>query len=157
MIRKFLVAFIAVVMTQAAFAQMKAGAPQRLSPDQEYELMKDILHNLKRASKPRTINWGQNKPGKLNPLEFATLNEPLIFINGQDDVQAAKAAEIMKKHNGAAKVIVVGKAGPGVSALPKQKVYSDLHGKLAKKIGLQYGPALITQHGAQLRVEEIVP
>lgn len=157
MIRKSLVALFVAILAQTAFAQGKPTTWQRVPPDQEYELMKELYHNLKRADKPRSFNVTLSKPGKLNPLEFATLNEPLIFINGHDDVQAGKANEIMKKLNGAAKVIVVGKAGPGVSALPKQKVYSDLRGKLAKNIGLQYGPALVTQNGSQLRIEEIAP
>lgn len=146
-----------VLFTQMATAQVKPGTPQRLPPDQEYELLKERYHNLTRVAKPRSFHWEPRSNGRLNPLEFATLNEPLIFVNGLDGAQVAKAAETQKRYGGAAKIIVVGKAGPEVATLPKQKTYSDLTGKLAKKLQLQHGPALVTQEGAKLRIEEIVP
>ena len=156
-IKKTLVAFLVVLLSHTAMAQVKPGTWQRLPPDQEYELLKDRYHNLKRASQGRTTNWTPSNDGKLNLLEFASLTEPLIFINGQDGAQAAKAAEIMKKLNGAAKIIVVGKAGPDTTALPKQKLYSDIKGKIAKKMNIHFGPSLVTQDGKQLRIEEIAP
>ena len=51
----------------------------------------------------------------------------------------------------------ISSAGPDTTALPKQKVYSDLKGKIAKKMNIHFGPALVTQDGKQLRIEEIVP
>jgi hypothetical protein len=154
--KKLLAGIFLVVLTQAAMAQAVLGVPQRLPPEQEYELMKEFFHTLKRSNSSRTYVWTA-KMGELNPFDFATLTEPLLFINGQDAAQVAKAAEMLGARNGALKIIVVGPLGKGVSSLPKGKLYSDYKGKLAKKIGIQNGPALVTQEGRQLRIEEIVP
>lgn len=157
MISKALVVTMTIFLSQAAIAQTKPGSFQRVAPEQEYEMMKDRFHTLKRASKQRVLTWNPGKAGEMNPLELLTLNEPLIFINGQDEAQVSKATEILKSHNGAAKVIVVGPIGQEVARMAKGKAYSDLRGKFAKKLGIQHGPALVTQESKQLRIEEIVP
>jgi conjugal transfer pilus assembly protein TraW len=130
------------------------------------------VENLVRTSRPRTYYWDPSvvapktitdpqgrvvvEAGKrMNPLEYVSLTNHLLFFDGRDREQVAKAAEIIRKYEGRVKVIMVG--GP-VLELTRQwkfQVYFDQGGAIVKKLGIRQVPALVSQAGKRLRIDEL--
>lgn len=130
------------------------------------------VENLVRTSRPRTYFWDPSvvapktitdpqgrvvvEAGKrMNPLEYVSLTNHLLFFDGRDREQVAKAAEIIRKYEGRVKAIMVG--GP-VLELTRQwkfQVYFDQGGAIVKKLGIRQVPALVSQDGKRLRIDEL--
>ncbi len=92
---------------------------------------------------------------RMNPLDYVSLSNHLLFFDGRDREQVAKAAEIIRKYEGRVKAILVG--GP-VLELTRQwkfQVYFDQGGYIVKKLGIRQVPALVTQDGKRLRIDEL--
>jgi len=101
------------------------------------------------------------KGTKVNPLETVTLSSSLLFFDGDDDDQVAFAKEKLKEKlneklaESSVKLILVKGAPLALSEELKVPVYFDQSGLLTKKLGIHHVPALVTQHGLRLRIEEI--
>ncbi len=93
------------------------------------------------------------KGTKINPLETVTLSHDLLFFDEDDVSQKAWAQQ--KLQNGPVKLILVKGAPLSLSEAWKVPVYFDQGGILTKKLGIQHVPALVTQEGLRLRVEEV--
>lgn len=97
------------------------------------------------------------KGTKVNPLETVTLSQELLFFDGDDEDQIAFAKEKLKEKlaESSVKLILVKGAPIALSEELKVPVYFDQSGLLTKKLGIHHVPALVTQHGLHLRIEEI--
>lgn len=92
---------------------------------------------------------------RVNPFEFAALHTWLLFFDGSDKRQVALAEEIGKKYDWNIKPILV-KGGPlELGKKWKRRVYFDQGGALVTKMGIQNVPALVTQEGKALRIDEL--
>lgn len=107
---------------------------------------------------------------KVNPLARVKLNEALIFIDADDanQIRFAKAASTyyQKKINAfySVKIILVkgdtSKAPVALKEDPRNKaekavrIYFDQYGYMSHKLGIKHVPALVTQDGLQLKIEE---
>ncbi|MDI9640427.1 type-F conjugative transfer system protein TraW [Geitlerinema splendidum] len=98
-----------------------------------------------------------SKGTRLNPLETVTLSQELLFFDGDDEDQVAFAKEKLKEKlaENSVKLILVKGAPLSLSEELKVPVYFDQSGLLIKKLGIHHVPALVTQDGVRLRVEEI--
>jgi conjugal transfer pilus assembly protein TraW len=102
------------------------------------------------------------KGTKINPLETVSLSQDLIFFDGDDEEQVAWVKGKMSidgpqdsSSSKQYKVILV--KGPPLSlseewGLP---IFFDQGGVLTKKLGITHVPALVSQEGLHLRIEEI--
>lgn len=106
-----------------------------------------------------------SKGTRLNPLETVTLSQGLLFFDGDDGDQVAFAKEKLKEKpkeklkeklaESSVKLILVKGAPLSLSEELKVPVYFDQSGLLTKKLGIHHVPALVTQQGLHLRIEEI--
>lgn len=159
-----------VLMAQPVMAQKTNGPAAGTRTPLQPGMAPEPIHPLKRATvspayawepkvkEPEQLgdpaSWPQSA-GRVNPFEFVTLTEPLIFFNPRDQVQLDKAAEIIRKHNGRIKVIMVGYPTSEVFRRWKSTAYVDVRGDMARKLKITAGPALVTQDGKKLRIEEL--
>jgi conjugal transfer pilus assembly protein TraW len=93
------------------------------------------------------------KGTKINPLETVSLSHELLFFNGDDLEQKAWAIQKLQEKPLRRLILI---KGPPLSLSEELKVpmYFDQHGFLTKKLGIQHTPALVTQEGFRLRIEE---
>lgn len=96
------------------------------------------------------------KGDRVNPLALLKLQQSLIFIDGDDaeQVQFALAFEEKKNEN----TILILVKGPVFELMKtlKRPLYFDQNGSLVKKFGIQQVPAIVTQEGQHLVIEEVM-
>lgn len=92
---------------------------------------------------------------KANPLDYVSMTKHMLFFDGRDADQVAKAAAITKHYGGRVKLILV--AGPVMDLSKRwdQQVYFDQGGILVKKLGITRVPSLVSQEGKRLRIDEL--
>jgi conjugal transfer pilus assembly protein TraW len=118
------------------------------------------------------------KGTKLNPLETVSLSTHLIFFDGDDEEQlawvkgwlatplmapapgqpidsSANSLDAQNKLEKSVKVILINGTPLKLSEDLNIPVYFDQNGILTKKLGIRRVPALVTQDGQQLKIEEI--
>lgn len=93
----------------------------------------------------------------INPLKTVSLREALVFYDGDDKDQMAWVLKIDKKFNGKDKFILVNGSVPEQSKQFKKQIFFDQQGRLTEKLKIKHVPALVTQDGLYLKVEEFVP
>jgi conjugal transfer pilus assembly protein TraW len=93
----------------------------------------------------------------VNPLDHVSLRDELIFFDGRDRRQVSFAKQTMRKLKGAAKPIMV--AGEPLNLMRdwKRRVFYDQGGALVRRLGIRQVPAVVTQDGKRLRVDEVLP
>lgn len=91
----------------------------------------------------------------VNPLDYVTLSKHMLFFDGRDALQVAKAIALIKHYEGRVKPILV--AGPvaELSRQWKRQVYFDQGGALVRKLNIVRVPSLVTQEGRKLRIDEL--
>jgi conjugal transfer pilus assembly protein TraW len=94
---------------------------------------------------------------KVNPLDHVSLREELIFFDGRDRRQVSFAQRTLRNLKGAAKPIMV--AGEPLNLMRnwKRRVFYDQGGALVRRLGIRQVPAVVTQDGKRLRVDEVRP
>ena len=94
---------------------------------------------------------------KVNPLDHVSLRDELIFFDGRDRRQVSFAKQTMRKLKGAAETIMV--AGEPLNLMRdwKRRVFYDQGGALVRRLGIRQVPAVVTQDGKRLRVDEVLP
>ena len=94
---------------------------------------------------------------RVNPLDYVPLSNHLLFFDQGDPKQVKKAAEILKRFNGAVKPILVAGEPLILTRQWKRQVYFDQGGHLVRRFGIKQVPALVSQDTAQkrLRIDEI--
>lgn len=103
------------------------------------------------------------KGSKINPLETVSLAQNLVFFNG-DDVeqllwikeQLAQSQLSQPTETKPLKLILIQGAPLKLAEDLKIPVYFDQGWFLTKKLGISHVPAVVSQEGLQLRIEEVV-
>jgi len=101
------------------------------------------------------------KGTRLNPLETVSLGYELLFFDGDDADQKAwafdriKESVISHQKGKGVKLILVKGTPLALSEELKMPVYFDQLGHLTQKLGIKHTPAVVTQEGLYLRIEEI--
>ena len=94
-----------------------------------------------------------------NPLEIVSLSKHLLFFDGRDRRQVARAHELIAFYRGrkvAVKPILVGGSYLDLMKAWRAPVYYDQQGLLTRRLGIAHVPALVTQEGLRLRIDELV-
>ena len=96
-------------------------------------------------------------PGtKVNPLDTVSLSKALLFIDARDAAQVGHARNILDERGGKVKVILTGGSYLDLMRRWKRPVFFDQQGQLTSKLGIRHVPALVTQEGKRLRIDEIL-
>lgn len=92
---------------------------------------------------------------RVNPLTTISLRQALLFYDADDVRQAAWATRTAQQHNGKVKFIIVNGAIDVEARRVQQPVFFDQQGRLSTRFGLRHIPAMITQEGLYLRIQEV--
>ncbi|WP_299157432.1 type-F conjugative transfer system protein TraW [Accumulibacter sp.] len=91
----------------------------------------------------------------VNPLDYVNLPQNMLFFDGSDPAQVAKAKALMKHYNGQMKAILVNGQPLEMTRQWKTQVYFDQGGSLVRKLGITRVPSLVSQEGKKLRIDEL--
>jgi len=111
------------------------------------------------ASQPITDAEGKVivAPGTtVNPLDTVSLSKALLFIDARDATQVKRARALLDQHQGKVKVILTGGSYLDLMRRWQRPVFFDQEGSLTTKLGIQHVPAIVSQEGKRLRIDEIL-
>lgn len=93
----------------------------------------------------------------VNPLDYVPLSNHLFFFDQGDPKQVKKAADMLKRFNGAVKPILVAGEPLTLTRQWKRQVYFDQGGYLIRRFGIKQVPALVSQDPTKkrLRIDEL--
>jgi conjugal transfer pilus assembly protein TraW len=92
---------------------------------------------------------------KVNPLDYIGMGEWLVFFDGTSEAQVKLAEELGKKYEWMIKPILVNGGPMDIMRRWKKRVYFDQGGSMVKRLGIENVPALVTQDGKRLRIDEL--
>ncbi len=93
-----------------------------------------------------------------NPLNTVRLSKVLLFFDARDAAQVRRAKILLAhydKAGAAVKPILVGGSYMDFQRKNKIRVWYDQAGTLTTRLGVTRVPALVTQEGLRLRIEEV--
>lgn len=91
----------------------------------------------------------------VNPFDFDRLTKTLLFFDARDKKQVAFAKRFMAESKLPVKPILI--AGTPLKLMRewKREVFYDQGGALSKRLSIAQSPAVVTQEGKRLRVDEV--
>lgn len=90
-----------------------------------------------------------------NPLDVVSLSKHLLFFDARDPRQVARAKELIETYQGRVKPILVGGSYLDLMKAWNRQVFYDQEGALVRKLGIQAVPAIVSQEGSRLRIDEV--
>jgi len=90
-----------------------------------------------------------------NPLEVVSLSRHLLFFDARDPRQVKHAHELSGRYAGRIKPILTGGSYLDLMKVWRVPVYYDQAGTLTRRFGIRQVPALVSQDGLRLRVDEL--
>jgi conjugal transfer pilus assembly protein TraW len=90
-----------------------------------------------------------------NPLEVVTLSRHLLFFDARDPRQVRHARELKQRYGGRVKPILTAGSYLELMKAWREPVYFDQAGALTRRLGIRQVPALVSQDGLRLRVDEL--
>lgn len=92
---------------------------------------------------------------KVNPLDYVRMGEWLVFFDGTDPKQVKLAEDLAKRYEWMIKPVLTSGGPMDLMRRWKQRVYFDQGGSMVQQLGIQNVPALVTQDGKRLRIDEL--
>jgi conjugal transfer pilus assembly protein TraW len=139
---------IAAVKSPPAVAGLRATQTARtFYVDPSFTLDRNVLDAQGRLMFPA----GTRK----NPLEVVSLSKHLLFFDARDRRQVTRARELLATYQGLVKPILTGGSYLDLMKSWRIPVYYDQQGLLTRRFGIRQVPALVSQDGQQLRVDEL--
>ena len=89
-----------------------------------------------------------------NPLEVVSLSKHLLFFDGRDPQQVREARALIDHYGGKLKPILIAGSYLDLMKAWQLSVYFDQQGVLTGKFGITQVPALVSQEGMRLRIDE---
>ncbi len=90
-----------------------------------------------------------------NPLEVVSLSRHLLFFDARDPRQISRARQLIALYQGRVKPILVGGSYLDLMQSWRLPVYYDQQGLLTRRLGITQVPALVSQEGLRLRIDEL--
>lgn len=90
-----------------------------------------------------------------NPLEVVSLSRHLLFFDARDPRQVKHARELNGRYAGRIKPILTGGSYLDLMKAWRVPVYYDQAGTLTRRFGIRQVPALVSQEGLRLRIDEL--
>lgn len=94
---------------------------------------------------------------KVNPLDYAPMSQQLLFFDQRERAQVAFAKRFIEQSSSRVKPILVGGEPLKLMRQWKREVFYDQGGVLSRKFLLKHSPAIVSQDGKRLRIDEIRP
>ena len=94
---------------------------------------------------------------KVNPLDYAPLTQQLLFFDQREHSQVVFAKRFIEQSTSRVKPILVGGEPLKLMRQWKREVFYDQGGVLSRKFLLKHAPAIVSQDGKRLRIDEIRP
>lgn len=91
-----------------------------------------------------------------NPLEVVSLSKSLLFFDARDRRQVTRARDLMARYSGKVKPILTGGSYLDLMKAWRTPVYYDQQGTLTQRLGIRQVPALVSQEGSRLRIDEVL-
>ena len=92
---------------------------------------------------------------RTNPLDVVSLSRQLLFFDARDSRQVVRARELLMRYEGQIKPILTGGSYLELMKAWQRPVYFDQQGTLIRRFGIRQLPALVSQDGRRLRVDEL--
>lgn len=92
---------------------------------------------------------------KANPLDVVSLSRHLLFFDARDSHQIRQARELMARYQGKVKPILTGGSYLDLMKTWRIPVFYDQQGLLTRRLGIAQVPALVSQEGKRLRIDEM--
>jgi len=90
-----------------------------------------------------------------NPLEVVSLSRHLLFFDARDARQVRHARALMDHYRGKVKPILTGGSYLDLMKAWRTPIYYDQQGVLTRRLGIAQVPALVSQEGQRLRIDEL--
>ncbi|MEF8749515.1 MAG: type-F conjugative transfer system protein TraW [Candidatus Accumulibacter propinquus] len=90
-----------------------------------------------------------------NPLEVVSLSRHLLFFDARDPRQVSRARQLIALYQGRVKPILVGGSYLDLMQSWHVPVYYDQQGLLTGRLGITQVPALVSQDGLRLRIDQL--
>lgn len=90
-----------------------------------------------------------------NPLDVVSLSSHLLFFDGRDPRQRDQARRLIAHYQGRIKPIMVGGSYLELMQAWQRPLYFDQQGHLTRRFGITQVPALVSQEGMRLRIDEL--
>ena len=90
-----------------------------------------------------------------NPLEVVSMSKRLLFFDARDRRQVAQARELIARYDGKVKPILTAGSYLELMKTWQMPVYFDQQGTLTRRLGIGQVPALVSQEGLKLRIDEM--
>jgi conjugal transfer pilus assembly protein TraW len=97
------------------------------------------------------------KGTRVNPLEVMPVRKKLFFFDGRSDVQVALAAKLAQTYGNDFTPILTAGSWVKTSEKLQQAVFYDQLGKMSTRLTVTAVPALVSQDGLRMKIEEIKP
>lgn len=91
-----------------------------------------------------------------NPLEIVSMSKRLLFFDARDPRQVAHARRLVDSHGGRVKPVLTGGSYLELMKAWRTPVFYDQSGALTRRFGLRHVPAVVSQEGMRLRIDEVV-
>ncbi len=91
---------------------------------------------------------------RINPLDFVSMRQNLVFVDGDDAGQVDWATKRFTELN--AKIIFVNGSPIESMTTRKRRFFFDQEGRLTSKFGIRHTPAVVSQAGKLLQISETV-
>lgn len=155
-----------------------SGQLARLQRDAQAQVRRDIenpspVAGITKTTHPRSFHYDPSivvphpitdadgrmivAPGtRVNPLDTVSLSRSLLFIDARDAPQLARAKQLIDERGSRIKVILT--AGSYLELMRRwhRPVFFDQEGQLTTKLGIRHVPALVSQEGKRLRIDELL-
>ena len=96
-------------------------------------------------------------PGtQVNPLDTVSLSKHLFFFDARDAGQIKRARQLLDRYHGRVKLILTGGSYLDLAHKWRLPIYYDQQGTLTEKLRIGHVPALVSQEGKRLRIDEIL-
>lgn len=92
---------------------------------------------------------------RVNPFDFDRLSKTLLFFDARSKKQVAFAKRFIVESKLPVKPILIAGAPLKLMREWKREVFYDQGGALSKRLAITQSPAVVTQDGKRLRVDEI--
>ena len=94
---------------------------------------------------------------RVNPLDYVAMSQQWLFFNGDDPEQVAWAQDYLQRYPNQVRPILIQGAVLELSKAWDTRLYFDQHGTYVEKFGIKRVPAILSQEGKKLRIDEVVP
>ena len=94
---------------------------------------------------------------KVNPLDYVAMSQQWLFFNSDDPEQAAWAQDYLHRYPNQVRPILIQGAVLELAKAWDTRLYFDQHGTFVEKFGIKRVPAILSQEGKKLRIDEVIP